>query len=332
MPGTTFLKTNTNKLPVSNEKQTWPYVSDQHLLDDYHANGTVWASISIVTPSYNQGSYLEETIRSVLLQGYPNLEYFIMDGGSTDGSLEIIKKYEPWLTGWESEPDKGQSHAINKGWQRATGSILAWLNSDDLYLPGTLFQVAQLWQENENIGFISGITERIDQHGSPTGKTFGSALDLKQSLLTSVNPVAQQSTFINKRILDSVGYLDESLHMSMDWDLWIRIADKYPTRFVPHVWSQIRDWGETKTTKNRSLIGVDHIKIIHKFYGNQKTQYGIKKRSAIAAAHGWAALLAFQQQNSRVFRKEMLLSLLFDPSLKCGAAHKLLPKIIKPIY
>jgi len=285
--------------------------------------------ISVVTPSYHQALFLEQTIRSVLVQGYPNLEYIIIDGGSTDGSVEIIRKYEPWLTYWESQPDKGQSHAINKGWQHATGSILAWLNSDDLYLPGTLFELAELWNENDQYGFISGVTERIDQDGNPTGKLFGSELDIKNSLISSRNPVAQQSTFINRRALEDVGYLDESLHMSMDWDLWIRIADKYPARFVPNVWSQTREWEGTKTKKNMTLIGVDHVRVIRKFYGRQTTRYGIKKRSAIAAAHGWAALLNYPQHDVQNFTKEMILSLLYDPFLKCGEAQKLLPKALR---
>ena len=99
-------------------------------------NGEAWPRISIVTPSFNQGQFIEETIRSILLQGYPNLEYIIIDGGSTDESVEIIKKYEPWLTYWVSEKDRGQAHAINKGLERCTGEILAYINSDDYYYPG----------------------------------------------------------------------------------------------------------------------------------------------------------------------------------------------------
>ena len=105
--------------------------------------GESWPKISIVTPSYNQGQYIEETIRSVLLQNYPNLEYIIIDGGSTDNSVEIIKKYEPWISYWVSEPDQGQSHPINKGFEKATGEIFAYLNSDDLYVPGCLQCVAR---------------------------------------------------------------------------------------------------------------------------------------------------------------------------------------------
>ena len=110
-------------------------------------------TISIITPSFNQGQFIEETIRSVLLQGYPKLEYIIIDGGSTDETVAIIKKYEPWLTYWVSEVDRGQPHAINKGIAMATGDILAWINSDDIYLPGLLDKVARFYRSGKNKDF-----------------------------------------------------------------------------------------------------------------------------------------------------------------------------------
>src|SRR5262245_35194565 len=113
-----------------------------------------WPLRSGVTPSLNQGNFIEETILSVLLQGYPKLEYFIIDGGSTDGSLEVIKKYEPWLTYWVSEPDRGQSHAINKGWQRACGVILAWLNSDDTYNPDAIRCAVETLEAKPGVGMV----------------------------------------------------------------------------------------------------------------------------------------------------------------------------------
>ena len=129
------------------------------------ASGKPWPRISIVTPSYNQGQFIEETIRSVLLQGYPNLEYIIIDGGSTDNSVEIIKKYSPWLTYWVSERDRGQSHAINKGFEHASGDILGWLNSDDMLAMGSLRRVAEISVET-GCDVLSGACAMIDENAA----------------------------------------------------------------------------------------------------------------------------------------------------------------------
>ena len=127
--------------PPPSGKAGWPWTEEGPPIPDASAERQQWPRVSIVTPSYNQGRFLEETIRSVLLQGYPDFEYFIIDGGSADESLEIIRRYEPWLTYWTSEPDRGQSDAINKGWARATGDVVTYLNSDDCYLTGAVAKV-----------------------------------------------------------------------------------------------------------------------------------------------------------------------------------------------
>src|SRR5437870_1420981 len=132
-----------NELPSPPPDKTgWPWTAETPPLPPARPDGSAWPRISIVTPSYNQGQFIEETIRSVLLQGYPDLEYTIIDGGSTDQSIEIIKKHEPWLTYWVSEQDRGQAHAINKGLSRSTGEIFQWINSDDVLLSGALFELA----------------------------------------------------------------------------------------------------------------------------------------------------------------------------------------------
>src|SRR5262249_45830023 len=129
-------------------KAGWPWAAEIQNFPQMMSDGRNWPRISIVTPSYNQGRYIEETIRSVLLQGYPNLEYIIIDGGSTDETIEIIERYHDGLTFWSSEPDNGQSHALNKGFARATGQILAWINSDDMYLPGAFARIATAFEHD----------------------------------------------------------------------------------------------------------------------------------------------------------------------------------------
>jgi glycosyltransferase involved in cell wall biosynthesis len=144
-----------------------------------------WPKISIVTPSFNQGQYIEETILSVLSQNYPNLEYIIIDGGSTDDTVEIIKKYESRITYWVSEPDRGQSHAINKGLQKCTGEIFNWLNSDDWYMPGALFDVANAFRINSRAQFVSGYENHVEQSGMinlHTGTFINSNIEQKECI------------------------------------------------------------------------------------------------------------------------------------------------------
>lgn len=179
--------------------------------------------ISIITPSYNQGKFLEETILSVLTQGYPNLEYIIIDGGSNDNSIDIIKKYEDRLAFWVSEKDEGQTEAINKGFRRATGDIVTWLCSDDTYYPGTLQFVSDFFLHNPDVDVVYGNAASIDENGV----IFRSPRTLDFTLLglwIGENPIPQPSSFMRSRILEKVGYLNESLYYCMDKEFFLRMA------------------------------------------------------------------------------------------------------------
>jgi cellulose synthase/poly-beta-1,6-N-acetylglucosamine synthase-like glycosyltransferase len=152
-------------------KTGWPWTEESRPLPDATADGQLWPKISIVTPSYNQGRFIEECIRSVLLQGYPNLEYIIIDGGSTDETVEVIKKYEPWLAYWESEPDRGQSHAINKGLAKSTGQLFNWHNSDDVLTSNSLTTMAAAMVKHPQAGYAHGYRIIIDAKGAVQGDT-----------------------------------------------------------------------------------------------------------------------------------------------------------------
>lgn len=202
--------------------------------------------ITVVTPSYNQASYLEEAICSVLEQNYPRLEYIIIDGGSSDHSVSIIKKYEKYLAYWVSEPDKGQSHALNKGFRQATGSILAWLNADDFYAKNTLFYVAEQFNAKP-IDVLCGACQMLIGTESKLllpGKVSLASL-LRYWELNFCPP--QPSIFFSRRAFGLLGQFDEQLHYAMDYDLWLTIAKKYQFHCVEKVLSFYRVHPQSKT-------------------------------------------------------------------------------------
>ena len=184
---------------------------------------TVAPRVSLVTPSFNQGQFLEDAIRSVLGQNYPDLEYFVMDGGSTDGSLSIIGKYASHLSGWESVPDNGQAHAINKGWQKATGEYLWWLNSDDLLTEGSLNSAVGFLEMHPEVDLVYGDLIIIDEAGNRIGVRKGTAFDLSVFLTRSIR-VPQPGALLRRKVLESTGLLNESLHHLMDFEFWLRLA------------------------------------------------------------------------------------------------------------
>lgn len=214
------------KLPVPpKHKAGWPWTEEgRGCLPETMPDGRQWPKISIVTPSYNQGQYIEETIRSVLLQGYPNLEYIIIDGGSTDQSVDIIKKYEPWLTYWVSEPDNGQSDAINRGFRKATGVFGNWINSDDMLCRNALVNLATHAQWNALEMYI-GVGRVVDQRGKTV--TFGQGKVHTFKDLVSLTDVwwpdgyiFQPAVLFPLQLFQVVGGLDVGEHLAMDYKLW----------------------------------------------------------------------------------------------------------------
>lgn len=180
--------------------------------------------VTVVTPSYNQAQFLEETILSVLAQDYPRIEYFIVDGGSTDGSVELIRKYEDRLAYWVSEPDQGQSHAINKGLRRANGEILAWLNSDDLYYPGAVRAVVEFFGSHPGVALVYGRADLIDSNGTVVHSIPSEDFDVPACIARHRYPIPQPAAFFRRETIDRAGLLDERLHYCLDWDYWIRIV------------------------------------------------------------------------------------------------------------
>lgn len=195
--------------------------------------------VSIVTPSYNQARFLEDTIQSVLGQTYPHIEYIVIDGGSTDGSREIVERYASRLAGWVSERDQGQTDAINKGFARATGEILAWINSDDTYLPYAVEEAVAYLRDHPEAAMVYGDANLVDESGQVLGRFPARQTDLARLRRGFVH-IPQQAAFFRAELWRQVGPLDPSFYFAMDYDLWVRLAKLAPLHYHPRLWANFR--------------------------------------------------------------------------------------------
>ncbi len=238
-----------------------------------------------MTPSYNQDKYIEQTLCSVLEQDYPHIEYLVADGLSIDSSVEIIKKYSDQLIWWVSEKDSGQGEAINKGLSRAKGEILAWLNSDDYYLPGTLAKVVKVFEENPNVVMVYGDMLVVDEHGQTTNTLKYNQLSLQDLLCFQI--IGQPSVFFRREILEQTGALDTTFHFLLDHHLWLQIAQQGKILHVPQIWSAARYHAEAKNRAKAAEFGQEAFRVL----AWAKSQPGLAEavsgveRRARASAH-----------------------------------------------
>jgi len=222
--------------------------------------------ISIVIPSYNQGAFLEECLRSVLDQSHPRKEIIVIDGGSTDSSRDILGKYERRLDFWVSEPDRGQAHAVNKGWARAKGDVLGWLNSDDRLEGGALEAVAAAYASNPGAALLYGDVQEIDQAGRVIGKKTLAGYGLT-SLLLGKN-MGQPGVFIPRPTYEAVGGLVEELHFALDFEYFLRIWSAFPAggAYVPQTVASSRVWEESKTLNRGERFGEEYRGTLENYF------------------------------------------------------------------
>lgn len=265
-------------------KSGWPWTEQRQPLPERMPDGSEWPRISIVTPSYNQSQFIEETIRSVLLQGYPNLEYIIIDGGSTDKSVEIIKKYEQYLAYWVSEADRGQSHALNKGFRRATGVLIGWQNSDDFYHISTFEYAAIACLSHPNADILYGQTVRVDEQSNYLGNFPFPDSDMHAML--PYNIVNNQALFWRNKVFQDGQFLDESLHHAMDYEFnWrLKIADYY-FLYVPKMSGSFRSQSGGKSTRQSETFAREYALIYSRLFKNKALPESVRSK-AIAALHG----------------------------------------------
>ncbi|MGV2826785.1 glycosyltransferase family 2 protein [Myxosarcina sp. GI1(2024)] len=264
-----------NELPPPPSRKTgWPWTEGGSQLPEQMPDGSKLPRISIVTPSYNQGQFIEKTIRSVLLQGYPNLEYIVIDGESTDCSVEIIKKYEPWLSYWASEKDSGQSNAINKGFTKATGEIYAWLNSDDIYLPDALYSVGKAFRETDDIGALVGIGYKVDEKGKEVYRPHMLPELTFEGFLKNWGymHIMQPSCFFSRQAFEQSGKLDESLYFCMDLDLWLKMSNQFNFKKIDKVLSNATLHKQAKTTASQEYLAVETALLLLKYGGEESAR------------------------------------------------------------
>jgi len=216
--------------------------------------------VSIITPSYNQARYLEATMQSVLQQNYPNLEYIVVDGGSTDGSPEVIERYKNKLAWWVSESDQGQADAINKGFKKASGEIIAWLNSDDLYLPGAISSAVAVFQKNPSSGVVYGDAVSADADGRLLNELRFNSWKTRDFL--QFNIICQPAVFMKRSVVEKVGYLDSSYHFFLDHQLWIRLSRETEFSHQPEIWAVSRYHSDAKNVTMASESGAEVIRIL----------------------------------------------------------------------
>lgn len=283
----------------ASDRTGWPWDTQSGSFADRMPNGEGWPKVSLVIPSFNQGQFLEETIRSILLQGYPDLECIVIDGGSNDNSVEIIKKYERWLCYWVSEKDQGQSHAINKGISLCTGKYFNWNNSDDVLTENSLSRCVTALEENPCAGGLDGCLVIINEKSEIVSKN-GSHSDFNdnggfmrdfKTCIPKLKCGNQPGGLMDLSLVRLVGGVDENIHYSMDTDLQLRMMLYKPFYHLNYPVIMYRTHSESKTESYVGRRATERILIAKKLVARsemQSKEYSYLKKYAYRAGYNQA--------------------------------------------
>jgi glycosyltransferase involved in cell wall biosynthesis len=246
-------------------KSGWPWTVPGKLLPETMPDGSEWPRLTIVTPSYNQGKFIEATIRSVLLQGYPNLEYIIIDGGSTDCTVEVIKKYEDYLFYWHSKKDKGQADAINQGLNKSSGKILAWINSDDVYVKGTFYKIVKAFQAHPDCVVVHGNRILINEIGEVTGWVSLPPFDPE----TGIYNVCSETAFWQRYVMNEVGRLNANLQFAIDLEFFGRLYKQGKFLKLDDYLGYFRCYSESKSSTIAHIGREEAVREWKRLFGSE---------------------------------------------------------------
>jgi len=309
-------------LPLPPEGKTgWPWTESSRPLADRMPDGSTWPKISIVTPNYNYGHFIEETIRSVLLQGYPNLEYIIMDGGSTDNSVEIIRKYEKFLAFFRTKPDKGQAQSINEGFSHSTGDIFAWINSDDFYYKNVFSYVGDKYKQSDANRFwlvmaVNYFTPKVNVSCVKKQNPTHSLVDWTIGKVET----NQQGAFWSRMIWEKVGVLNELMRCEFDQEFFVRLIVRgYQFTVSDQIAALFRLHGAAKS-RSRTLAQYEHMRIALKYLPKDYTDYVANKKRLLGELAYSYLQFSCDVKESIVRRMLCLLKMFY---------YKLLAKTIK---
>lgn len=276
--------------PIQTNRQGWPWQGTPPV----HPADVAYPRFTLVTPTYNQADYIEETIRSVLLQGYPNLEYIVMDGGSTDDTRRILQHYDSHITYWVSEPDNGQAHAINKGFNRSTGEIMGWLNSDDVLEPGALKAVAETFMQKSHVNVVTGFRRLMDADSQFIRNWF--IWSPQPYWLQRGCVIAQETTFWRRLVWQAIGGIDESYQFAMDYEYWQRMLQAgYRFHMIHQYLGRFREHEAGKSSAWMDIRARDLARIYQ--------HYGIAQDEEEADAQLRARLGANMRQKHRMLKE-----------------------------